>query len=820
MSTTDVHTRGPGCSFRYLGFHIGIDSDPSLAARAVSFEVWKICTDIRTRRLDLIQVGHLLREYLYPRIELNLVYTRFSEERLMRWDRLIRSAALHWGHDAATRSVNSRGFFLTVGVLPLQQYSAVVRTNSLGVMLRSAPAPSAATSDARLRTAIARGRVRVTVERPHVRLWPVRAPAYCRASHALKLAAELGHYLSYRAPTALVSRSVAGVLCPILGCTLLPNPAEDRTLEGFCGDDYEGLGLVAFTDGSYFVDHDQGESRCGYAAVLIRKEDYLDPTYTFTEGTYFVLRGAAPLAGANYAAEVKALLAVLHSVPVKMPVLCVSDALSALQVLWKPVLANGARMRMGARSLGSAARALLARRSLHTTTDRVHIHSHSGGKSVNAMGNAVADRDAQLAATQCAPCGPALAAEGEYVFWESRGGGYFHVHGDLRKSLVKRATALCAGRWRGLPSQGRTLRDFGSESVLALARLTRKTRDAPLLTFCLKATTLQLSTSDRTRYRAERRLVGRWACRRCGVNMPTCEREEHLKSSGHLDTPSPPIAPIAPCPMCCAPQRFMHPFVCPSSLPSVEAAASFARALFRDLCEAVIRQDPPAIKPEHHHTILGLPDRFPFFRFPLCATPEEDREFFQHYGRALGLTQGLLQEFVCTDYLTSDEAAVKALRKSLPLSLERLSVTVLRETKAIHNLWWLRTRERAPDASGVSIGNCRAASCERGLDDQPASKKAKRSGAPGLPPRSTLSLHPVATAQCPGEAKPTPQRPQRSRKRRRIPAGSYWKVARLAGLLPAPKDTRPPTPPHPRGVASQSHDRARSARPTGSRSPP
>jgi hypothetical protein len=52
-------------------------------------------------------------------------------------------------------------------------------------------------------------------------------------------------------------------------------------------------------------------------------------------------------------------------------------------------------------------------------------------------------------------------------------------------------------------------------------------------------------------------------------------------------------------------------------------------------------------------------------RFPLCATPEEDREFFQHYGRALGLTQGLLQEFVRPEHLTSDEAAVKALRKSL-----------------------------------------------------------------------------------------------------------------------------------------------------------
>ena len=89
---------------------------------------------------------------------------------------------------------------------------------------------------------------------------------------------------------------------------------------------------------------------------MIRMEDYLDPTYTFAEGTYHVLRGAAPLAGANYAAEVKALLAVLHGIPLNAPLLCISDALSALQVLWKPVLANGGRIRLGARSLVVPAR--------------------------------------------------------------------------------------------------------------------------------------------------------------------------------------------------------------------------------------------------------------------------------------------------------------------------------------------------------------------------------------------------------------------------------------------------------------------------------
>ena len=140
-------------------------------------------------------------------------------------------------------------------------------------------------------------------------------------------------------------------------------------------------------------------------------EDYLDPTYTFAEGTYHVLRGAAPLAGANYAAEVKALLAVLHGIPLNAPLLCISDALSALQVLWKPVLANGGRVRLGARSLVVPARTLLALRSPHTVSERVHVHSHTGGTDMNARGNSIADEQAQLAAEQCDPCGPALAAK-------------------------------------------------------------------------------------------------------------------------------------------------------------------------------------------------------------------------------------------------------------------------------------------------------------------------------------------------------------------------------------------------------------------------
>ena len=44
---------------------------------------------------------------------------------------------------------------------------------------------------------------------PVLRLQPMAAPRYCRASHALKLAERLGHSLSWQVPTMVAIRRVA-----------------------------------------------------------------------------------------------------------------------------------------------------------------------------------------------------------------------------------------------------------------------------------------------------------------------------------------------------------------------------------------------------------------------------------------------------------------------------------------------------------------------------------------------------------------------------------------------------------------------------------
>jgi hypothetical protein len=465
---------------------IQVDLRCNLASRAIGFEVWKVCTSIRTRHLNPLQIGHVLREYLYPRIELNLIFGKVTQKALQRWDSQVRSASLHWGHDAATRNVCSQGLYSAAGILPLSLHCALVRANDAGVVLRSAPAPCAATTNDRVASAIAARKLRAEdFHHGLSRICPVRSRSrVCRITGALYHAASLNHHLTRRREQDPHRRA---------GCVPVIRPDD--------------AGYTVFTDGSYKA---SGGGRCGFAAVICRTADLQAPGYNFQAGTYVVRKGSAPLAGANFAAEVMALLETLRVVPVNTPLVCVSDAFSALQVLRKPCIANGARVRLGARSLVVPARALLRLRAATTRTDFVHVRSHSGGDSLHERGNAVADREARKAADACTPCGPALEAEEAFVFWRYHArdrvdpgseSNFYHVHGDLRKSLKKCTTSNFTKTWADLPSQGAILRTTSPAGALHLLKLARSTRDPRLLTFCLKAVTLQLSTSDKMRFR-------------------------------------------------------------------------------------------------------------------------------------------------------------------------------------------------------------------------------------------------------------------------------------------------------------------------------
>jgi hypothetical protein len=701
MSKHDIHTRDSAFAFKYLGFQVRIDGGNGLTVRAISFEIWKVCTTIRTNRLNPVQVGHLLREYLYPRIDLHLTFASIDLKQIRRWDALIRGSALHMGHDAATRSLCKEAFFLAAGVLPLELHASVIKANSTGTALRSDPAPCAPIAIARLATATARSRVRTEApceELANTGCELIRATKMsrsCRTTRALMHAQKLGHVLAEHKPLTVAQYRCHGTeIVNARQCPITRIPASVATLRLYCdcpgGPEH---GVVAFTDGSFIRDHEQLGSVCGWAAVLIREEDYLDPNYQFEKGSYTVLRGAAPLAGANYAAEVKALLAVLHAVPVSTRLLCISDSLGALQVIWKPVMPNGARLRLGARSLVAPARRLLEIRSAHAETRKRHIHSHTGGTSADARGNSVADAEAKTAAMTSKPCGPAIATDEKYIFLEEKNSECFHVHGNLRASLKAAASAQSVKEWLSHPSQGLIPRHIGERSTVKLVRIVRKTCDATLLTFCVKALTLQLSTSSKMRYKEGRDLTtvmrkGIWSCRTCEITMKAAERKDHLRSEAHKQKSPPPPPPIADCPLCGVLQHNMHPFSCATSIPEVAASREYIQSRFRRLCRDVVRMDPPAVTTVHHSGIDELPNAHQLFNPPDMLEADPPKDAVKQFASTIGVFPPEVSRTVLDhEHFSEHEAAVKKLQKWFPEQLDHLRIEALREAAAIHNAW-------------------------------------------------------------------------------------------------------------------------------------
>ena len=154
--------------------------------RSTIFAVRGVCSLIRSHAMDLVQAGDVLREYLYPRLEITLLYADISRKRLRKWAQLIRKAVLHHGHDLATRSIALPALFSALGVLPLDMHASLVRATEVGVMLRSTGALCADTAGSRLHSGMVARRVYTQYRRVSGKLLEVAThaiPGRRRAAH-------------------------------------------------------------------------------------------------------------------------------------------------------------------------------------------------------------------------------------------------------------------------------------------------------------------------------------------------------------------------------------------------------------------------------------------------------------------------------------------------------------------------------------------------------------------------------------------------------------------------------------------------------------
>ena len=161
---------------------------------------------------------------------------------------------------------------------------------------------------------------------------------------------------------------------PRVGCPVLPSGLPSFSRWEFCPPTPDPPETVwAFTDGSY-----SGPDASGYAALLCKESSLQAPGFQFNSDWCLILRGGSPHSGANYSSECAAIVSSLKALPLNCPIRFVSDALSAIQSISRPLLASGRRIRLGARSLVLTAMDFVGlRRSAGGSTGFDHVHSHT-----------------------------------------------------------------------------------------------------------------------------------------------------------------------------------------------------------------------------------------------------------------------------------------------------------------------------------------------------------------------------------------------------------------------------------------------------------
>ena len=534
----DICACNPDKSFRYLGFLVRVDLNPSPMVAAMSGRVYAACRHIRLARLHLGESGQLLSEFLYPRLALGLTYAHVPRARLHKWDAALRSAVRGASSGIATQSISNAALYIAMGVEPLTVHSSNLQIVETGIMLRSTAGQHSVTATARLQRGLAGGAhanitmISTQLAGRELHITSRAVATRCnRVARALRhaVAAGVGMSVDTRRAPPPTRRVLAGPAHDSVVGPLLPGAGSAGALRTFliAGSPHsQGPGLVAFTDGSWT------DGKSGYAVVICRAVDVHRPGYNFEAGTYVCLQGTAPASAANYSAEVQAILSAVHAVPADVHLLIVSDCLSALQSAWRRVLPDGQRIRLGARPQIVAVRGILAlRAAAKCPAEMLHVHSHTGLRDVFSRGNELADK---LAAEAVAtPAAPLLATEEAVVFWDMDNADAdaepSHICGDLLRVLRRKAQTSLLNELQAMGSQGAIARQNGHALVQFLRKL--RSRGGELHTFVFAALCRHLPTADRLVRGANRTCVA--------LQCPLClcpQSAEHafLCSGNHL----------------------------------------------------------------------------------------------------------------------------------------------------------------------------------------------------------------------------------------------------------------------------------------------
>ena len=679
-----IVTRPPTFAFRYLGYMLRVDLDPQPVMDVLAGRVWKAVSDIRRWRLDLVQASDYMREYLYPRLELGLIFARLTKVDCDSWDALLRSAVLHRYADCNVRALAAPALRLALGVLPLHSHARMVKSIELGGALRGGLELHARTAWCRLHRAVADRKLVVEPTRISGASWTSVVSAvdsrHNRLTGIVKSLTNSRIGITYQDQSPCPVYTPDGVCSADerLGCSVLRGQLSSLSSWSLCPPaDNKPKRVAAFTDGAFTP------GKSGFAAVLCDEEATADVDFSFGPATCTVLTGGSPFSGASYAAEWGALVTALRAVPVNCDLVIYTDSLSAKQVLERPLIAVSRRLRLGARSLAVTAREIVRVRAAHGARTRVHhVRSHTLGRDLASRGNAYADVSAGEAAADSAfddeRYTPFLHNEERVVFWQlpqlsdDGGGGSepLHISGNLRDVLSRQCEAADVRLWANAGesnAQGFTARMHGPQ-LAGLLRRVRRTKDAPLLLFLLLASTRQLATADKLYWPVSSRTPALMACRHCGKTQ-TAEHVQQCSAVHHLVLER--RKEVA--------RRLELITVTPLAFAKLDSAV---RGLLLAAPQSFCWYD--LNRPLSLRGFAGIDLAAPAQRLACATLNSHDR-----WAGSLGVLPRGLQSLLCPEPSSygASEHLHKAIRREASDQLGLLQLAILRHTKCIYEAW-------------------------------------------------------------------------------------------------------------------------------------
>jgi hypothetical protein len=675
LAERSIVTSGPSHAFRYLGYMIRIDLAPDEEIEVLRRRVMEVCTKIKTHTLDLFEASCCIREFLYPRLELGLIFARIAKSVLVGWDALIRSYVLGRHQGVNVHSVALEPFQAAIGILPMYDYATLVKNVELGICLRSTLPPCARSAWGRIRSAVLCRSILTTTQIHNGESWTVVTSVINRRSNRitgiLQAAAAVGIKISWRSGDDILnghSTSAPATLCSgttdrRIDCPILEQNGSPSAHWSLCAPSETVSNLVAFTDGSY-----SKPGHSGYASIVCRGGD-LWTYFDFNSNHRVTLAGGSPRAGGSYSAELSAIIATLFAIPLNAHILFVSDSLSACQAIGRPLVNESHRLRLGCRAQLKTIRQLIETRATYggrTSFDFTRAHTEL--TDTLSRGNAIADKAANTAAHddryEMERDSPFLFNEERAVFWQTPEAGTsgkdWHIPSDLRITLQRRLKLASLKTWQDrTSSQGNVARSCGS-LLLSHLDFVRRTCDGSLLLFALLLCTEQLPTSDRLIFPLESRTQEDILC-------PRCLRR---------------------------PQSASHSFKCISVRHRVRDLRESVRIDLEFLVKPIL--DARNLCDQDHQTVSAAPSLLrwydPSSEFPSNLPDADSVDSFNRIAGIAGIIPPGLADLLRLDPKRSGvrECLQSSVRKTNASLLADLSLSILRRARGIFEDWYGR----------------------------------------------------------------------------------------------------------------------------------